>query len=114
MTAERVSGTRSAHIRPQPRLISRVKLLFKEAKACLAHAPQPRRKKHGGDGTQRGFARAALQVGTLARAMFLHYLPPAFDEGQSIHLWHESNQHDAIDENEPRHQAAQNYLFPHL
>jgi hypothetical protein len=112
MTAERVSGTRSAHIRP-PRLISDIALLFKKAKAELAPEPQPKRRKGGRGETRRSFAHAAHQLGTLARAMFLHHLPPAFDEGLGIHLWHENNQHDAIDDNELHQQMAQNYLSPH-
>jgi hypothetical protein len=112
MTAERVRGTRSAQTRP-PRLTSGLKQLFKEAKALLSPAPQPKRKKRQGDGTQKGFVQAALEIGTLARALFLHHMPPAFDEGLSIHLWHENNQHDTIAENDLSAQAAQNYLFPH-
>jgi len=50
MTAGRVSETRPAQTRPPPRLIDSVKLLFKEARACLAHAPQPKRKKRRSSG----------------------------------------------------------------
>lgn len=117
MTAERASEARSAQTTTQqPRcfLSGVIKHLFKEAKACLEHAPQPKRKKRQGDGTRRGFARAALQLGTLARALFLHDMPPAFDEGLSIHLWHENNQQDDMAENDLGASAAQNYLSLHL
>ena len=113
MTAERVNETRSAPTKPQPRSIFHLKQLFRESKACLAHALQPKRKKRGGE-TRSAFARAALHLGTLAGAMFFHHISPAFDEGLSIHLWHENNHQDDMAENNLGARAAQNYLSPHL
>jgi hypothetical protein len=117
MIAERASEARSAQTTTQqPRrfLSGVIKHIFREAKACLAPQPQPKRKKCGDDGTQRGFARAKLEIGTLARALFLHYLPPAFDDGLSIHLWHENNQQDDMAGHDLSAQVVQNYLSLHL
>jgi MobA/MobL family len=71
--------------------------------------PAPKKRKRSGE-TRGGFRRAALQIGTLARALFLHYISPVFDEALSIHLWHENNQHGATGETDLRQQTAPNHL----
>jgi hypothetical protein len=116
MMAERASETRSAPTTTQrARHFSSgvIKHLFREAKACLAPQPQRRRKRRG-DGTKRGFGRVALELGTQGRALFLHDVAPAFDEGLSIHLWHENNQQDDMSGHDLSAPVAQNYLSLHL
>jgi hypothetical protein len=123
MRAGRVSGTRPAHIIPQPRrfLPGVIKQLFQEVKQALrpASGPQPRRKSRRSGDTQNGFKLAAAQLRRIARTImdltnFTFHPPPELDEGQRIHLWHQNNQDGAFHEAAAYHPPEQNYLSLHL
>jgi hypothetical protein len=113
MMAERASLARSAPTKRQPWLIASIKRLFKEARACLAPAPQATRKKRRSSGeTRKAFRNAAVQAGLPEMAVYLYYAPPAFDEAERMRRWHENNQPHG----EQHHTAApsHNFLSLHL
>ncbi|MBV8769344.1 MAG: hypothetical protein JO094_10670 [Hyphomicrobiales bacterium] len=114
MTAGRVIETRPAQTRPAPGLIASIKLLFKEARACLAHAPQPKRKKRRSSGeTREAFRYAAVHAALSEMAVYLHYAPPAYDEAERICRWHENNQQPA-EQDHTAASAQHNFLSLHL